>query len=46
MVLAAGADYQLLCDDGRSELDARYAIETDDGALIYVIDRGIRRGAR
>ncbi|HET7888227.1 MAG TPA: DUF3237 family protein, partial [Bradyrhizobium sp.] len=26
------------------ELEARYAVETDDGAIIYVDNRGIRRG--
>lgn len=44
-VVAAGADYQLLGDDGVSMLEARYVLEADDGAVIYVINRGLRRGA-
>lgn len=44
-VIAAGADYQLLGDDGVSMLEARYVLEADDGAVIYVVNRGLRRGA-
>ncbi len=32
-VVAAGADYQLLGDDGVSMLEARYVLEADDGAV-------------
>lgn len=43
-VVAAGADYQLLGDDGVSVLDARYVLETGDGAVVYVVNQGLRRG--
>jgi hypothetical protein len=45
-VLPGGADWQIVRADGVVELEARYALETDDGALIYVANRGIRRGPR
>jgi hypothetical protein len=45
-VLAGGADWQLIRSDGVAELDARYALETADGALIYVRNRGYRHGPR
>jgi hypothetical protein len=43
-VLAGGADWQLVRADGVAELDARYTLETGDGALIYVRNRGYRHG--
>ena len=43
-VLQGGADWQILRPDGAADLDARYTIQTDDGALIYVVNRGIRHG--
>ncbi len=43
-VLPFGADVQVMRGDGVSELEARYAIETDDGALIYVHNHGLRHG--
>lgn len=43
-VTAGGADYQSIRPDGMTDLHARYIIETDDGALIYVENSGIRRG--
>ena len=43
-VLAFGADYQIIRPNELIELEARYAFETDDGAVIYVENRGIRRG--
>jgi hypothetical protein len=43
-VLAGGADWQLVRADGVAELDARYTLETDDGALIYVSNFGYRHG--
>ena len=45
-VLAGGADWQLIRSDGVAELDARYALETADGALIHVRNRGYRHGPR
>ncbi|HEY5897630.1 MAG TPA: DUF3237 domain-containing protein [Burkholderiales bacterium] len=43
-VLPGGADWQLVRSDGVAELDARYTLETGDGALIYVRNFGYRRG--
>jgi hypothetical protein len=43
-VLAGGADWQIVRADGVADLDARYTLETDDGALIYVRNRGYRHG--
>jgi hypothetical protein len=44
-ILPGGADWQILRADGAAELDARYTLETDDGALIYVSNQGMRRGS-
>jgi hypothetical protein len=41
-VLPGGADWQLIHSDGLTEADARYTIETDRGALVYVQNRGLR----
>jgi hypothetical protein len=43
-VLPGGADWQVIRADGVADLDARYALETTDGALIYVRNRGYRHG--
>jgi hypothetical protein len=43
-VLPGGADWQLIRSDGVAELDARYTLETDDQALIYVNNFGYRHG--
>ena len=43
-VLAGGADWQIIRHDGVSHLDARYTLETADGALIYVRNEGYRHG--
>jgi len=39
-----GADWQVLRDDGVAELEARYALRTDDGALILVRNLALRHG--
>jgi hypothetical protein len=44
-VLPGGADWQVIRADGVADLDARYTLETGDGALIYVRNRGYRHGA-
>jgi hypothetical protein len=44
-VLPGGADWQIIRDDGFSELDTRYALETDKGQLIYVQNKGMRHAA-
>jgi Protein of unknown function (DUF3237) len=43
-VLPGGADWQIIRTDGVADLDARYTLETDDGALIYVRNHGYRHG--
>jgi hypothetical protein len=43
-VCAFGADFQIIRPNELIELDARYAFETDDGAVVYVENRGIRFG--
>jgi hypothetical protein len=45
-VLPGGADWQVLRADGVADLDARYTLETEDGALIYVRNHGYRHGPR
>jgi len=40
-----GADSQILRGDGVLEVEARYTLETDDGALISVVNRGIRHAS-
>ena len=39
-----GADFQIIRPDELIELEAKYAFETDDGATIYVENKGIRFG--
>jgi hypothetical protein len=41
-VLPGGADWQVIHADGFSELDTRYVLETNDGALVSVQNRGVR----
>ena len=43
-VLPGGADWQVTREDGVAVLDTRYTLETHDGALIYVQNRGLRHG--
>jgi hypothetical protein len=43
-VLPGGADWQILRPDGTADLEARYVIECVDGALISVVNRGVRHG--
>jgi hypothetical protein len=41
-----GADWQLIRrEDGFTDVDARYTLETDSGALVYVTNIGIRHAA-
>lgn len=44
-VLNAGADFQLVQDDGVADLDARYVIELDDGTKVFVANRALRRAS-
>lgn len=41
-VLPGGIDSQIIRPDGKCELSARYAIQLDDGATIYIENNGIR----
>jgi uncharacterized protein DUF3237 len=43
-VLPGGADWQIIRHDGVAELEARYTLRTDDGALIYVRNHALRHG--
>jgi hypothetical protein len=43
-VCAFGADFQLIRPNELIELEAKYALETDDGAVIYIENKGIRFG--
>jgi hypothetical protein len=43
-VLPGGADWQVVRPDGVAQLEARYTLETADGALIYVRNDGYRHG--
>ena len=45
-ILPGGADWQVIRADRVADLDARYTLETADGALIYVRNRGYRRGPK
>lgn len=44
-VLPGGADFQLIRDDGVAEIEARYTLKLADGALVYVVNRGLRHAA-
>lgn len=41
-ILPGGADWQIIRDDGFTDIDARYTLETDKKQLIYVSNIGIR----
>ena len=45
-ILPGGADWQILRADGIAEVEARYTLETDDGALIYITNWGYRHGPK
>jgi hypothetical protein len=44
-VRPGGADWQTIGDDGAARLDARYTLETEDGALVQVQSQGLRHGS-
>ena len=39
-----GADFQIIRPNELNELEAKYALQTDDGAIVYVENKGIRFG--
>jgi hypothetical protein len=43
-ICAFGADFQIIRPNELIELEAKYAFETDDGAVVYVENTGIRFG--
>lgn len=43
-VLNVGADWQTIYADGAAHLDTRYALKTEDGAVIEVVNIGTRHG--
>jgi hypothetical protein len=45
-ILPGGADWQVIRADGTAYLDARYTLETADGALVYVSNQGYRHGPK
>ncbi|MBU6267908.1 MAG: DUF3237 domain-containing protein [Sphingomonadales bacterium] len=44
-IIGVGADWQSVTADGLARLDARYALETDDGAVIEILSQGIRHAS-
>ncbi|HRI21323.1 MAG TPA: DUF3237 domain-containing protein [Panacibacter sp.] len=44
-VVPGGADWQIIRADGVVELSAQYTLQTDDGALIYITNKGYRNAS-
>ena len=45
-IFPVGADFQTIRPNGFTELEAKYAFEIDDGAVIYIENLGIRFGPK
>jgi len=45
-VVNGGYDFQLLRNDNVTEIDARYVLQTDDGASITIVNRGLRHAGK
>lgn len=45
-IFPVGADFQIIRPNGFTELEAKYAFEMDDGAVIYIENIGIRFGPK
>ena len=45
-ILPHGADFQTIRPNGFTELEAKYAFEMDDGAMVYIENVGIRFGPK
>ncbi len=43
-ILDGGADWLTVTSEGVAEMDARYLIETHDGALVEIVNQGARFG--
>lgn len=44
-ILSGGAAWQTVRADGTADLVAQYTLQTDDGALIYIVNKGIRHAS-
>jgi hypothetical protein len=45
-IFPCGADFQIMRPDGFTELEAKYAFQMDDGAIVYIENIGIRFGPK
>jgi Protein of unknown function (DUF3237) len=45
-IFPVGADFQTIRPSGFTELEAKYAFEIDDGAVIYIENIGVRFGPK
>jgi len=45
-IFPCGADFQIIRPNGFTELEAKYALEMDDGAIVYIENVGIRFGPK
>lgn len=45
-VLSAGADFMMVRENRTVEVNARYVVQMDDGANVYVENNGIRTGPK
>src|SRR6202140_1433956 len=45
-IFPVGADFQVIRPNGFTELEAKYAFEMDDGAVVYIENIGIRFGPK
>ena len=45
-IFPCGADFQVIRPNGFTELEAKYAFEMDDGAIVYIENIGIRFGQK
>jgi hypothetical protein len=45
-IFPCGADFQIIRPNGLTELEAKYAFEMDDGAIVYIENVGIRFGPK
>jgi hypothetical protein len=45
-VLPGGADWQYVRADGTLAIEAKYTLQADDGTLIMITNRGVRRGPK
>ena len=43
-VVAGGYDWQTVRSDGVTEIEARYLLQTQEGALITIVNQGLRHG--